>query len=293
LGKLNKTTAGKYERTRDLVIAMQDYYNKRYKVKDVGVDFIEKFELFAFDIKNFAKNYVGRIIKFIKTVVRDARVSGIETHPQLDSIKGYTTKTSFVVLTEEEISKIKVVTLPINHKINDARDWLLISCYTGQRVSDFLRFNSNMIIEVNNATSGKTIKMINFIQEKTKKEIDFPISTNIAEILDKRGGEFPAKMTSQEYNKLIKEVCKIAGLVQIVYGGKEKPETKRKEWGSFPKYELITSHIGRRTFCSIQYGKIPTPFIMYASGHSTETMLLKYINKTNTQNSLELAKYLN
>lgn len=292
LNKLNSRTYEKYERVKVLIEEMQAHYNKQYKVKDVDLKFIERFESFCFDEKKFSKNYVGRIIKFIKTVVRDARISGIETHYQLDAIKGYTEKTVFVVLSEEEITQIKNATLPINHIINDARDWLLISCYTGQRVSDFLRFTSDMIIQVKDNENQKIIPMIRFVQLKTKKEIDFPISSEINSILNKRNGEFPQKLSDQLFNKLIKEVCKIAGITQVVNGNKENPKTKRKVAGKYPKYELISSHIGRRTFCTNNYGKIPTPFIMYASGHSTETMLLKYINKTNTQNSLELAKYL-
>ena len=36
--------------------------------------------------------------------------------------------------------------MPHDYLVN-AKDWLLIACYTGQRVSDYLRFTSSMIVE--------------------------------------------------------------------------------------------------------------------------------------------------
>lgn len=41
--------------------------------------------------------------------------------------------------------------------------------------------------------------------------------------------------------------------------------------------------IGRRSFASNFYGKIPTPLLMEATGHSTEQMFQRYISSTNTE----------
>ena len=54
----------------------------------------------------------------------------------------------------------------------------------------------------------------------------------------------------------------------------------------------MSSHIGRRSFASNNFGKIPTPLLMVATGHSTPTMLMKYIGKIDEQQSLALAEYL-
>ena len=65
----------------------------------------------------------------------------------------------------------------------------------------------------------------------------------------------------------------------------------RKESGIYPKYELITSQVGRRSFATNNYGKIPTPLLMNVTGHSTETMFLEYIGKTATDKAIQLAEY--
>jgi integrase len=54
---------------------------------------------------------------------------------------------------------------------------------------------------------------------------------------------------------------------------------KRKEHGRFAKWELVSFHIGRRSFAKNHFGKIPTPIIMAATGHKSESSFLKYIVK--------------
>ncbi|WP_260394292.1 site-specific integrase [Elizabethkingia anophelis] len=96
-------------------------------------------------------------------------------------------------------------------------------------------------------------------------------------------------MSEQHYNELIKRVCKDAGIDELCYGGVNN--NGRKVFKEYPKYELVTSHIGRRSFASNHYGRIPTPLLMTATGHGTEQMFLKYIGKIDNQKSNALADY--
>ena len=54
---------------------------------------------------------------------------------------------------------------------------------------------------------------------------------------------------------------------------------------------ISTSHIGRRSFATNNYGTIPTALLIGVTGHSTETMFLEYIGKTDTQKAIQLADY--
>jgi integrase len=290
IGKIQKTTLTKYNVILGIVREMEKYYNKKYKVKDVDLDFTKAFDFYCIDVKKYMPNTAGRAIKFIKTVCRDARISGIETNLHLDSIKGYTRKSEFIILTPTELELIEKHEFK-NATLDNARDWLVISCYTGQRVSDFLRFNENMLVEVE-TPSGKKALMLEFIQVKTNKEMRLPLHPKIIDIIKKRDGRFPNKLSDQRYNEYIKLVCKEVGLTQMVKGSKVDQETNRKQSGRFEKWELITSHIGRRSFASNNYGKLQTPLIMYATGHTTEKMLLNYIGKTNEDKAFELLKYM-
>jgi integrase len=94
------------------------------------------------------------------------------------------------------------------------------------------------------------------------------------------------------FNRYIKKVCQISGIDQIEKGNKFDSELKRTVYGSFPKYELISSHCCRRSFATNHYGdiKYPTPLLMSITGHSTEKTFLIYIGKKPINHSLQLAE---
>lgn len=171
--------------------------------------------------------------------------------------------------------------------MNNVRDWLIISCYTGQRVSDFLRFTKKMI----RVENGKSL--LEFTQKKTDKLVTIPIHKKILQILDKRNGEFPRSISDQKYNDYIKEVCKLTGINELTQGGKmiDTDKGMRKVSGVYPKYELVTSHIGRRSFATNFYGKIPTSYLIYITAHGSEAQFLNYIGKSNKDLALEIGNY--
>ena len=94
----------------------------------------------------------------------------------------------FVILTPDELKLIEEHTFSEEH-LETAKDWLLISCYSGQRISDFMRFDVNMITE--KTVKGRRRYFIEFIQEKTKKQVLLPLHEKIVGILKKRDWSFP------------------------------------------------------------------------------------------------------
>lgn len=280
---LKPSTFTKLNVNTRLLERFQRWSNKVYAIRDVNADFKLQFETFCKE-ENYAPNTIARAIKFIKTICYHAAGNGIETHFQLKNINAKTVKVEKIYLTDEEIEKITKADLKLDY-LENARDWLIISCETGQRVSDFMRFRSSMI-----RYEGK-VPLIEFTQVKTDKIMAIPLSKRVRAILNKRDGEFPRQITDQRYNEYIKEVCRIAGINKKTKGSKINKEMIRKESGIYPKYELITSHVGRRSFATNNYGKIPTPLLMNVTGHSTETMFLEYIGKTATDKAIQLAEY--
>jgi integrase len=280
---LKPSTFTKLNVNKHLLERFQKSTNKVYTIHDVNADFKLKFESFCQEHK-YAPNTIARAIKFIKTICYHAAANGIETNYQLKHITAKIVRVEKIYLTDAEIERISNIQLPHDY-LEIARDWLIISCETGQRVSDFMRFTSKMI-----RYEGK-VPLIEFTQVKTNKIMAIPLSKRVRAILEKRGGEFPKKMVDQRYNKYIKEVCKIAGITDEITGSKINKEYIRKESGIFPKYELVTSHIGRRSFATNHYGRIPTSLLINVTGHATEEMFLEYIGKTATDKAIQLAEY--
>ena len=268
---------------KHLLERFQKEKRTEYLIKDVHADFKLDFEAYCKKM-NYAPNTIHRAIKFIKTICFHARANGIDTHFQMDKLSGKSEKGQILYLSPAEIKKIQEAKLELDY-LSNARDWLIISCETGQRVSDFMRFSKAQIRYEEN------VPLLEFTQVKTGKIMAVPLSKVVLGILEKRGGAFPRSISDQKYNEYIKTVCRIAGLAEKVRGNKFDKETKRKSTGLFPKYELITSHIGRRSFATNYYGIIPTSLLISVTGHSTETMFLEYIGKTVTEKAILLAKY--
>jgi integrase len=269
-------------------------YEKHIKsilyIRDINAEFKMDFEKYCISV-GYAPNTTARNIRFIKTFCNHAKSNGVETHYQLDSIKAKYHKVDNIYLSLEEITSLEnLKPSELSDGLENARDWLLISCYCGQRVSDFLRFNKSMIrFETNQ--SGVLKPLIEFTQVKTDKIMTIPLHPKIMEILKKYDGNFPRKISDQKYNEHIKNVCKAAKIKTATRGIKFDHDLKKKIEKDYEKWELVSSHIGRRSFATNNYGIIPSSFLMYVTGHTTETMFLTYIGKSNKDIAMELTNY--
>ena len=291
--ELTKSTITKFNGIKQLLIKYQTEKKTIVLITDVNTSFKKEFEDFCIK-NNYAPNTIARAIRFIKTFCKHAQANGLEVNYQLDSIKTKNTKVEIIYLTFEELEQIENSTY--SKSLDNAKDWLIISCYTGQRVSDFMRFKKEMIRYEKNKNDGIMKPLLEFTQKKTTKIMTVPLHKKVIEILDKRNGEFPYIISDQRYNEHIKEVCKFAGLTNSVNGGKIVETEKgnkifRKQTGTFEKWELVTSHIGRRSFASNYYGEIPTNYLIYITGHSTEVLFLNYIGKSNKDKAMEMTNF--
>jgi len=290
--EVSKSTIKKYYTTRNKVERFQIYRRETILISDVNESFKQEFENYCLAL-NYSVNTIGLDIRTIKTICKHAKFNGLKTSYQLEKIKPKYAKVNNIYLNDSDLEAInKTINLP--EYLTNAKDWLLISCYTGQRISDFMRFNKSMIrYETNN--KGILKPLLEFTQKKTGKNMTIPLSDKVMNILNKRGGQFPRPISDQKYNCYIKEVCKLAKINKEIKNSKLtnlkiKGNTYRKIKGVFQKWELVSSHIGRRSFANNYYGKIPTSFLIYMTGHKTEVMFLNYIGKGNKDLALELTE---
>lgn len=273
-------TKRKYKTVLSNLKAFEDYKKTKILLKSINYDFYKDFVNFCLSIKGYTQNTTGTRVRTLKTWLNEANKRGF-CSVDLTDFKTMSNETKDVYLTDLEINKI------FNHNFNDdlklsnVRDLLIIGVRTGLRVSDFMRLNVNNI-------NG------NFIEVKTQKtgaNVVIPIHPQIKEILKRNNGNLPRSISDQRFNEYLKEVCKIAGITTKIEGGKQNPKTKRKEYGVYLKYELISSHTCRRSFASNLYGKINNATIMGITGHRTEKEFLKYIKITPKKHAENLQAY--
>ena len=296
--ELNAPSIMKYNTIKDKLKELQSYRKHTIYLTDVNDSFKNEFIAY-YKSKKYAHNTTQREFSFIKTVCKKAKFIGLEVSHQLEGLAIKPEKVKSIYLPFDELDKINNTELIDEnfegklYKAKDlvtAKEWLIISAYCAQRVSDFMRFKTDMIRTENEQM------FIEFTQKKTGKIMTIPLHTKIIEILNKRNGSFPYTISDQKYNEYIKDICELAKLTQMVNGSKKtetEPESGifRKETKAYRKCDLVTSHIGRRSFASNFYGIIPTSLLINITGHSTETLFLTYIGKSNKDLAKETFKY--
>ena len=230
--------------------------------------------------KQYSDNYCGQILKLLKIILRDAEKSGFKIHPYSNYIESFKQKSSdriIHILNPEEITAIKMIE-EVPEEYLDSYKWLLIGLCIGQRVSDLLALSHS------NIRKAPTGLYIDILQQKTHKAVTIGVADPL--VIHLLENELPKRLSQLIFNKQIKEICRMAGIVELVSGFKNNPKTRRKEIVNAPKYEFVTSHIMRRSFASNYYGKIETPLLMNITGHSKESTFLTYIGTHQNKDAL-------
>jgi len=288
-GQKAHVSLGTYKKSnviKQMLVRFQDNRNKTLLMKDINLDFKNEFESYCLEM-GYAYNTIARAIKFSKTVSRHAYSQGVETSRQLDSIKTKTKESHKIHLTHEELDKIRKKKFKEPH-LQNARDWLIISCYSGQRISDFMRFKKEMIRK-----AGEKY-LIDFKQIKTGKVMTIPLLKEVRDVLEIRNGDFPKLQPDQKYNKHIKTVCRRAGIKEEVLGSlkvKVSEKQYRHQTKHYEKWKLITSHIGRRSFATNYYGEVPISHLKTITGHTTEHNFIAYLVKGDEEKAIDASKY--
>jgi integrase len=283
----NRNTKKKLITTKNKLLKYEQQIKKKLFIEEINNIELNNFKNYLIHLKYNQNTILGDFTN-IKTICRHAKTS-LKVNEEIYNWSLKKEKTPIVYLDFKEIDVIsKLRDLP--EYLDNARDWLIISCYTGQRVSDFMTFDKTKI-RVENDTDEKQIFLVEFTQMKTKQNIALPLHPEVIKILNKRNWEFPRAISDVKYNLYIKLVAEKAKINTLIEGSKIDSKSNRKLKKIYPKNELITSHIGRRSFATNYYGIIPTPLIMSATGHVSEKMFLNYIGKTQSDRAKSLSKY--
>jgi len=276
------STITKYKSTQKKLEAFEKHNKIKLKFTDLDLTFHKNFLHLITSVQGIGKNTAGKYISTIKSLAREALLQGLPVNVELNHPNFFapTEKTEDIYLKDEEVNIIYNHDFKNDERLENARDLFIIGLRTGLRVSDFLRLKQT------NVKDG----FIEIETQKTGQEAVIPMHWQVKEILERRKG-FPNKISDQKFNLYIKEVAEISGLRELTFGSKINKKTSRKEKGTYPKYQLVSSHICRRSFASLLYGEIPNMVIMGITGHKTEIQFLKYIKITPKENANKLKEY--
>jgi site-specific recombinase XerD len=290
---LHKVSSSKYmssktimhhRRLKDMFVEFEG--RERVKLSEINGDILDKFSQFL-SSKNYAEETVRRHLNRAKFFCLRAEELNIPINKGFKErvfVEKETIEYKSPYLSIEEINKIYNLNIE-DQDIDAIRDNFIIGLWTGLRVSDFLNR-----LSTDNIKDG--IILIKTL--KTKHNVAIPLHPQVKAILDKRFGFLPPKCSDQHFNREIKNICKLAKINSQTLGGKvvvQKDKSKRKEVKHYPKYELVSSHICRRSFATNHFGKVPNKVIMDVCGWKSEKQMLDYNKQTNIESAIALAEY--
>ena len=264
---------------------------RKIDFKDVDMTFYYEYTAYLKE-KKYSINSIGKCIKELKTILRAAESEGYDVNPKFKDkkFKGTRVEVDSIYLTKDDLDKIMNVNLSQHSNGYEyARDIFMVGVWTAQRISDYNNlshnnFKSHRIPKnIDNQVVYKEFLTLDIRQKKTGTKISIPVSSELKSILERYDYQLP-HLEDQVLNRYMKEICKMAGLdelveIQTTKGGIPVKEMKHK-------WELVHSHTARRTGATLMYlAGMDYYDIMRITGHTSPTMLKKYIKA----DSLEVA----
>ena len=253
--------------------------NKIPTFADIDFKFYSEYRNWLLEEGELANSSVNKQFDYLKGFLRYASKYKLFDASILDDfsrLKEY--EAHIIYITKEELKTLWEFEF-INERLGRVRDLFVFACSTGLRESDF------SIVKPENIKNDEL-----FITTiKTSDPLIIPLNSYSRAVLKKYNNILP-KYSQQKFNDYIKEVAQGVGLDTpeqvITYKKGVRIET------TVAKYELVSSHTGRRTFITqcILRG-IPIPVIRSMTGHKDLKSFQKYIKITNTDKRKEMMKW--
>ena len=228
------------------------------------------------DVKEMRNSTIGKQLSFLKWFLRWAFKKGVHQNNAYDSYKPKlkSTQKKIIFLTWEELNKLREFEIPAAKQALDrVRDVFLFQCFTGLRYSDVFNLRRSDI-------KGDHIEVTTV---KTSDSLIIELNNHSKAILDKykdvafEDDKVLPVITNQKMNDYLKELAELAGIDepirQTYYKGNERIDEVT------PKYALLGTHAGRRTFiCNALALGIPPQVVMKWTGHSDYKAMKPYID---------------
>ena len=228
------------------------------------------------DVKEMRNTTIGKQLSFLKWFLRWAFKKGVHQNNAYDSYKPKlkSTQKKIIFLTWDELNRLREFKIPSNKQaLERVRDVFLFQCFTGLRYSDVFNLRRSDI-------KGDHIEVTTV---KTSDSLIIELNNHSKAILDKykdvtfENDKVLPVITNQKMNDYLKELAELAGIDvpirQTYYKGNERIDEVT------PKYALLGTHAGRRTFiCNALALGIPPQVVMKWTGHSDYKAMKPYID---------------
>lgn len=223
-------------------ITNKEYGKYEIEFGSINNDFVSKLEdytMFMGYENEFCHRHLGRVKTFMRWAVKNEYIKDTSFENLETELPVKDDDANIYFLMAEELAYLKQMKID-NDRLDRVRDIFCFQCYTGFRISEVLDFKKDNHDYVD----------YNIIEIKTGKRRNNPLSEPAIEIL-KKYQDLPGlyalpKISQQKYNEYLRELARLAGLDRKI--NKQNLTGSDKTGGSYPLHDVISSHVGRKTY---------------------------------------------
>lgn len=233
----------------------------------VNLEFHELFTSYLLKDKNQLDSTLNKYVALLKNFMN--WTLKLKKHKSVDfkdsDFSSSSIESELIALTLDEVLALYNFDLKNCERLQKIREAFCFQCFTGLRYS-----------EVSGITEANVRGDELYFREHKTKALRVKVLNHYAlEILRRNRYSIPV-ISNQKSNQYLKELCKLVGidtLVQVTkYRGSERIEIVK------PKYEFISTHIGRATYITISLQlNVPAEVLRRDTGHSSHASFNRYI----------------
>jgi len=277
--KVSRATLTVYNNVKAHLKAFEKFRKKPISFNSLDFSFYEDFvDYLTFEhahlrrkelLNGLRLNTIGKTIKHLRGFVKDRIKRKIIAPIDLSDYRIPEEDADAIYLSHEEIARLYETDLSKFPYLIEYRDLFVLACLTGLRFSDFSTLKPEDLQK----------DMLYKKQEKSDHWVIIPLRKEAKLIFTRQFKDRIPKLSNPEFNRHIKSVGKLAEINSLTkFSFKKGTQTIVI---SKPKFDWITSHTARRSFCTNEFlAGTPVELIMKISGHKRTKDFYKYIRIT-------------
>jgi integrase len=239
----------------------------------VSNDDITAWQHWLLEKKDYKNATLGKRVRLLRQFLREKEAPKVN----LAKVKPLHSQmlTPPVVLHQTEIDALHVLNLKGSPRLARVRDLMIAQIFSGLRFSDLIRLQQDNLVKghivIRMQKTNQTVRVPMFPQFQQVAEKYTDSGTNELRLPD---------ISNQKFNEYLKELCQLvpALLEPVTIEYKKRNKTLSEQ---IPKWQLITSHSSRRSFCSLCLDLgYSTKQVMSWSGHRTLSAFSRYIGQS-------------
>lgn len=263
--KANKTV-------RNDILTVQDRLGANFTFSSIDFTVYDAYIAYSYE-SGLSNNTTAKRIARFKSFLNWATERGFNKNDIFKKFSFKERQGRILFLTEEELNILydcdfyaKGLKAIEAETLDEVRDTFCFGCFTGQRFSDIINLDRSSV------KNGVWF----FTSQKTKTDLSIHLNKKALRLLEKYNHlptAFPRR-SNQKLNVRLKKACRIAGIddeiILTKYVGSKRIDEK------VPKWQAITSHVGRKTFITLSLIKGMNPAAIMAQVGIKEYSTLKH-----------------